>query len=75
MLAVHAEGHSLKICKLNTQVVLSLQGLAAESVVPDQKQQQQRRLCWTCRISGPTLTLPIRTWGLRKSLIHVYSKV
>ena len=37
MLAVHAEGHSLKIHKLNTQVVLSLQCLAAESVVPDQK--------------------------------------
>lgn len=66
MLAVHAEGHSLKIHKLNTQVVLSLQCLAAESVVPDQKQQQHRRLCWTCRISGPTLTLPNQNLGLKK---------
>lgn len=40
MLAVHAEGHNLKICKQNTQVVRSLQCLAAESVVHDQKHQQ-----------------------------------
>lgn len=63
MLAVHGEGHSLKIRKLNTQVVLSLQCLAAES---DQKQQWHRRLCWTCRISGPTLTLPNQNLGLKK---------